>query len=129
MTGSYYDVGLGKPPKRSRFRKGSSGNPKGRPDGKCNVATVLDRILHEKIVLHENGKKRIVTKLEAAIEALVTKAISGDSIAMRNLIALTRPADQTLEAAKTPSATDLIVMKTVLKRFKGPGETEDDEDQ
>ncbi|RYD84807.1 MAG: hypothetical protein EOP84_04475 [Verrucomicrobiaceae bacterium] len=28
-----YDVGFGKPPEDSRFRKGVSGNPKGRPKG------------------------------------------------------------------------------------------------
>jgi hypothetical protein len=117
--GATYDVGFAKPPKRSRFRKGSSGNPKGRPKGKCNVATVLERILQEKIVLCENGKERIVTKLDAAIEQLVNKAASGDLIALRHVIALTHPSDQTLEAAvKTPSDTDLIVMKTVLTRFK-----------
>jgi len=60
----------------------------------------------------------------------VSKAVSGDLIALRHLIALTHPADQTLEAAgKTPSDTDLIVMKTVLKRFKRYVRAEDDEDQ
>jgi Family of unknown function (DUF5681) len=129
MSDNSYNVGYGKPPKHRRFRKGVSGNRKGRPKGKCNVATVLERILQEKIVLCENGKERIVTKLEAAVEQLVNKAASGDLIALRHLIALKHPADQTLEAAgKTPSDTDLIVMKTVLTRFKHM-ESENDKDE
>jgi hypothetical protein len=129
MSDSSYNVGYRKPPKHSRFRKGSSGNPRGRPAGRVNVTTVLERILQERIVLRENGKERIVTKLEAVIEQVVNKAAEGDLTAFRHLIALTRPADQTLEVAKTPSDTDLIVMKTVLKRFKGYVEAEDEQDQ
>lgn len=127
--GTPYAVGFAKPPKRSRFRKGSSGNPRGRPKGRPNVATVLERTLQQKIVIREKGKKRTVTKLEAAIEQLVNKATSGDLVALR-LIALVRPADQALEpAAKTPSETDLLVMKTLLKRLKEHAEGENDEDQ
>ena len=29
----HYDVGYGKPPKKHRFRKGQSGNARGRPKG------------------------------------------------------------------------------------------------
>ena len=37
-----YEVGYGKPPKETRFRKGQSGNPKGRPKGAKNKAPALN---------------------------------------------------------------------------------------
>ncbi len=124
-----YEVGFAKPPKRTRYRKGSSGNPRGRPKGKSNLATVLERILQEKITLLQNGKERVVTKFEAAIEQLVNKAASGDLVALRQLTALARPADQTPEpAAKAPSDTDLMVMKNVLKRFKACVEAQNNDE-
>lgn len=79
-----YDVGYRKPPKRSRFQQGSSGNPRGRPRGKRNIATVLTEVLEEKIVITDGGVRKRVTKLEAALVRLVDKAAS-------NTFALGRP--------------------------------------
>ena len=41
-------VGYGKPPKLTRFKPGQSGNPRGRPRGALNMATVLERTLRRK---------------------------------------------------------------------------------
>ena len=79
------DVGYGKPPKNSRFKQGRSGNPRGRPKGALNMATVLARTLREKIVIDENGKRKTVSKLEAAIKQLANKAASGELRAVQLL--------------------------------------------
>jgi len=45
-------LGYCNPPEHGRFKKGQSGNPKGRPKGTLNLATVLERTLREKVVLN-----------------------------------------------------------------------------
>ncbi len=66
-TNGTYDVGFGRPPKHAQFKKGQSGNRKGRPKGTLNLASVLERTLREKVVTNENGRRKVKTKLEAAI--------------------------------------------------------------
>ena len=42
-----YEVGYGKPPRHTRFTKGQSGNPRGRPPGAKNLKTLLSEALNE----------------------------------------------------------------------------------
>jgi hypothetical protein len=125
-----YDVGYGKPPKHSRFRKGVSGNRRGRPKGKHNIATVLTEVLEEKIVISENGVRRRVTKLEAALIKLANQAASGDPVALRLLTALVRSVDERVvePATKQLSQDDLQIMKRVLQRQGRAAEGETNED-
>jgi len=81
-----YEVGYGKPPAPSRFRKGQSGNPKGRPQGSKNLSTLLDDALNEPVVVSENGKRRRITKREAVLKQLVNKAASGNPRAIQLLL-------------------------------------------
>ena len=124
-----YEIGFGKPPKHSRFCKGSSGNPKGRPKGRRNLATVLERTLQEKVVINENGVRRTVTKLEAAVKQLVNKAAAGDLVALRQLTALAGSAvEQGVDTVTNQlAAADLEVMQGVLKRLEGCAKGEDRE--
>lgn len=126
-----YDVGFGKPPRPSQFRKGFSGNPNGRPKGRRNLATVLERTLREKVIINENGVRRTVTKLEAAVKQLVNQAASGDLVAMRQLSALAGSAehDQLAHPPRQLGQDDHKVMENVLKRFKTCSDGEDNENQ
>jgi hypothetical protein len=60
-----YPVGYGKPPHHTRFVKGQSGNPRGRPPGAKNMKTLLTRALNELVVVTDNGGRRKVSKREA----------------------------------------------------------------
>ena len=54
------DAGYGKPPRHSRFKKGQSGNPKGRPRGGRNFSTDLKATLEEPIRITHHGKAQTV---------------------------------------------------------------------
>jgi Family of unknown function (DUF5681) len=71
-------VGYRNPPKHSQFRKGQSGNPKGRPKGSKNVQTLLSNALYETVYANVNGRPRKITKVEAMIMQLVNNAARGD---------------------------------------------------
>jgi hypothetical protein len=73
-----YEVGYGKPPHRTRFKKGQSGNPRGRPSGAKNLSTLLSEALNELIIVAENGRRRRITKRKAIITQLVNQAAKGD---------------------------------------------------
>jgi hypothetical protein len=111
-------IGYGRPPKRTRFQKGLSGNPKGRPRGKRNFATVLAETLRQEMVIKENGVRKTVTKLEAALIKLANRAASGDLNATRLLIALVRSAEERAiePPTKELSETDRKIMQRVLQR-------------
>ena len=120
--GSAQQVGYGKPPEATRFKKGQSGNPKGRRKGSLNVATVFAQTLREKVIVNENGQRRTITKLEAAIKQLVNKAASGDLRALQLLVNLSREAE-TREGLAQPnspalSESDQKVIEGILKRFQ-----------
>lgn len=58
------DVGYGKPPASSRFKKGRSGNPKGRPRGSWNEPP-YEAVLGQMVTIREEGIERQVTAAEA----------------------------------------------------------------
>lgn len=124
------ETGYGNPPKRTQFRKGVSGNPKGRPKGKLNFATVLEQSLREKVVIEENGIRKTVTKFGAAIKKLISKAVGGDIVAFRQLMALTASIGLKMEEAKPEgqlSDIDRKLMNDVLARFQESGRGPNDE--
>lgn len=115
-------VGYCRPPKATRFKKGQSGNPKGRPKGSLNVATVFSKTLREKVVVNENGQRKTMSKLEAALKQLTNKAASGDTRALRLLLELARDAEakQNAGGEQIPIVGELDqeVIEGILNRFR-----------
>jgi hypothetical protein len=116
--GGDYEVGYGKPPVGSRFKKGQSGNPKGRPKGSENFATMMRRILTQQVVINENGRRKVVTKMELATTQLVNKAASGDMVAMRYLMPVMQMLGNPEDNLQTNlSDADERLLKSLFKRL------------
>jgi len=81
-------IGYARPPESTRFKKGHSGNPKGRPKGSRNLASDLAAELEEKITIREDGKARRVSKQRGWIKSLMAKALQGNVRASIALLAL-----------------------------------------
>lgn len=62
-----YEVGYGKPPKAGQFKKGQSGNRKGRKAGDRNMKTIVSEVLDEKVTIKEAGVARVMSTSEALI--------------------------------------------------------------
>jgi Family of unknown function (DUF5681) len=110
-----YPVGYGKPPEASRFRKGRSGNPTGRPKGRATLATVLQRALAARVTVTEHGRRTRKSKLEIALTQLVNKAAGGDLGATRLLVDLFPLLDPA--AASAIGLPDLAADRELAERY------------
>jgi hypothetical protein len=72
----------GNPPKHTQFRKGMSGNPRGRPKGSKNLATYLMEAARDQVSRTVGGRTRTISNLQATTMQLATKAAGGDQAAM-----------------------------------------------
>ena len=81
-----YEVGYRKPPKSGQFKKGFSGNPSGRPKKSSDFASELARELNSKLVINENGQRKVIKKSEGVAKQLVNKAVSGSLPAVRLVV-------------------------------------------
>src|ERR1700730_18215022 len=75
-----YEVGYRKPPKKSQFKKGQSGNPKAskKTEPIDDLRVVIDGVLAELVTIRDGGKTRTVSKLEAMLQAQRLNALKGD---------------------------------------------------
>lgn len=83
-----YDIGYGKPPKSGQFKKGKSGNPKGRPKGAKGVKASLRRELESKITVREGGQEIKLPKAEVLAKGLMADALKGDTKARTEILKL-----------------------------------------
>jgi len=82
-----YDVGYRKPPKKTQFKPGTSGNPKGRPKRKPWVlADIIRGVLGTPIEYRERGRVKTVTRQELLLKMLVEQAIKGDLHAAEDVL-------------------------------------------
>jgi hypothetical protein len=117
---SEYSVGYGRPPKETRFSKGRSGNPSGRPKGKKNLVTSFMEVSREPILVTEGGRSRKIAKGEAILRQLINRALSGDTKAVREYfqIAKTFQRDEEENIGFDPKDKNKQYLESFVKRMK-----------
>ena len=123
-TTGEYEVGYAKPPRHAGFQKGRSGNPKGRPKGSKNFATLLGEALDEEVSLTEDGHRRRITNRELVIKQLVNKSASADLRAIKQLTDIVQGVERRAGASPAPpspqafTAADEEVIAELKKRIE-----------
>ena len=82
-SGKGYEIGRGRPPKATQWKKGKSANPGGqsspRPTG---LLEIIDKLLLTHVNIIIDGVSKRVTTLEAILERLWKKGIENDRRAL-----------------------------------------------
>ena len=115
---SDYEVGYGKPPRDTRFIKGQSGNPRGRPPGAKNLKTLLSEALNEPVIVTENGGRRKVTKRQAIITQLVNRSATADFRAIKILLDMLREIESQTEPAPPETSAFSEADEEVLDQLR-----------
>jgi hypothetical protein len=115
-------IGRGHPPKHTQFKKGVSGNSKGRPKGSKNFNTILKEAAEDTVVATIGGKQRKITKLQATAMQLATKAAAGDHKAIGKFLDWGDEIERRAAATKPrefPFTTqDLEILREVHRRMQ-----------
>jgi hypothetical protein len=96
----HYEVGYGRPPRATQFKKGQSGNPRGRPKGAKGFDAQLKETFGQKVEVQLMGKTRRITAGQAMLLKLTAKALGGDMAALRHGLGLF----QVSQSGDAPSA-------------------------
>lgn len=129
MSEATQQVGYKQPPKSTQFRKGRSGNPRGRPKNRRREIP-YDIVLGQMVTIREDGKERRVTAAEAFLLQLAQKGLAGDSAAARASLDVIEAARATrtenapgiskIVLASVDSGADAIIDKLGIARLKFP---------
>jgi hypothetical protein len=117
-----YEVGYAKPPRKDRFQKGASGNPKGRPKGSKNLATIVLKESRQRVRINSSRGTRTVTKAEATVMQFANKSIQGDLRAGCEFINLIERSEESVNSGTGSlqiNDLDRQVMENLHRRMTG----------
>jgi len=120
--GKSVGIGYRRPPAKSRFKPGKSGNPKGRPTGVKNFATAIAEELDHRVPVTENGRRRKISKRQVIAKQVINKAASGDLKAAQTIFTQDRLNEDAVPADGAASALDgphrPLVMAEIVRRIR-----------
>ncbi len=130
-------VGYGRPPRHSRFRKGQSGNPKGRPKGAKSMGTMVREVMLARMRIRTAHGPKNLSRAEMLLMKSMELASKGDQRSidrMLRLFAEHGPQEERTENAvdvETLNQTDMAILalyESELRATRDAAEDEEDED-
>lgn len=109
-----YEIGYGRPPKASQFKRGVSGNPNGRPKRKASdlTAMIVD-VLNSPIRHREGGQLKTTPAWELNLTMLVRRALGGDVSAALAVL------EFWVRAGRRKSGMQRVVIEDWLPDYEG----------
>ena len=107
-------VGPRHPPESTRFRKGQSGNPRGRPrkEGLADPISAFDVVIDKTLTIEQDGKSREFTVEEALQHKTYQNAIADDRSARREVLKMIEKRDVYFNARKAKDRIPPVGIKT-----------------
>ncbi|MDA0369535.1 MAG: DUF5681 domain-containing protein [Proteobacteria bacterium] len=97
-------------PESTRFRKGQSGNPKGRPRKEsANGKSAFDIVIDRTLTMTQNGRSREASVDEALQHKTYLDAVAGDPAARREILKMIAKREKAI-TAKAPRAPTVKVI-------------------
>ncbi len=111
-------VGYKNPPKHGQFKKGQSGNAKGRPRGAKGIKTLLAKELGSRITIGADGQQRRVKRSEALVKGLVNDALRGKDRPRDTVLRMADQIEQDAQARQSRelSAEDQAILDRYVER-------------
>lgn len=117
-------TGYKKPPKHTRFKKGQSGNPAGRPKGRKSLNKRFEEMMAEKVTIVENGERKQVAKGDLLLKSLFNQATKGNIRAADMLLKRLDAIEYEQEAHKMAKSgrdideADIEILRKYMPDFK-----------
>jgi hypothetical protein len=111
---------------RTRFKRGQSGNPRGRPKGRKNQSTLIRDALFKPIRVSDGQGVRSVPKIVAAAEVCLNKALKGDHRAFVQILELAEKLEQ---FTAEPSVPEITVIRRIIVDHAAQSVTDVDRDK
>jgi hypothetical protein len=125
-----YKVGWKNPPLETRFQKGKSGNPSGKPKGAKSFYTMVNDIANGRVKMTRDGKPVRISRKEAALLQLITQAAKGDlkacKLAIPKLIEAETKAAEHDAKSNELSRTDEDILQAYFNNCKNNNENNHD---